>query len=314
MSDIMDVVNQRTQLAGKNRMELLLFHFGEKQRFGINVFKVREVIPAPVLSRIPHANSVVRGIASIRGQTIPVLDLLLATHGRPLPAVPGSSEFVIVTEYNRTIQGFLVRGVDRILNINWEQILPPPSQGIDKGYLTAVTCHEGHIIEIIDVEKVWAEIQGPSIIPSADDELLSGAEHWHVLVVDDSSVARRQIMRTVTALGLGVTSVNDGQEALDILWKWLDEGDPRWQQLLMVISDVEMPRMDGYTLTARIREESELKRLYVLLHSSLSGVFNESMVKRVGADEFLAKFHSNELAERVRKRLVQVQALMTEAP
>lgn len=313
MSDIMDYVNQRTQLAGRNRLELLLFHFCGQQRFGINVFKVREVIPAPHLNKLPHSHPVVRGVAHIRGQTIPVLDLLLAIQGRPLEIPAGTSAFVIVTEYNRSVQGFLVCGVDRILNMNWEDILPPPSHGGSSGYLTAVTNYQDRIIEIIDVEKVLAEIQGiqqaePDLPSTVTGGVLEGAEGWHVLVADDSSVARRQIVRTVEAMGLQVTTVNDGQAALDTLLDWAEDGDERFANLLMVISDVEMPRMDGYTLTAKIRQHLELKKLHVLLHSSLSGVFNESMVKRVGADDFLAKFQSGELAERILARLKVMNA------
>ena len=311
MSQILHAVNQRTQLAGRNRMELLLFHMGRSQRYGINVFKVREVIPAPKLSRVPNSHPVARGIAHIRGQTIPVVDLSMAIGGARLDVEGGG--YVIVTEYNRSVQGFLVGGVDRIVNMKWEDVLPPPSQGSGGTYLTAIARLDGQMVQIIDVEKVLAELNAaggldPRQIEGGADEALAGADDWHVLVADDSVIARRQVVHTVEDLGLQCTAVRDGQEALELLQTWAEEEGSPLERLLMVISDVEMPRMDGYTLTSRIRDDQRLAGLNVLLHSSLSGVFNEKMVERVGADDFLSKFRSNELAEKLEARLQTVSA------
>lgn len=302
MPSLIRNVDQRTQLAGHNRMELLLFRLGGHRRFGINVFKVREVINAPRLVRLPKANQVVRGIAHIRGSTIPVLDLRLATTGAPLSA--GDNDSVIITEYNRTVQGFLVSGVDRIINLNWKDILPPPA-GAGSGYVTAVAKVDGELVQIIDVEKVLAELR-----PQQEDgmgalqEVPNAAQH-HVLVVDDSTVARAQIKRTLEKLGVEMTFANDGEEGLRQLQQWSQSEESPLQRLLMVISDIEMPRMDGYTLTTMIRQDERLRHLYVLLHTSLSGIFNNDLVQRVGADDFLAKFRPAELAERVAARIEQ---------
>ncbi|MGK0372690.1 MAG: two-component system chemotaxis response regulator CheV, partial [Glaciecola sp.] len=149
MSSIMDSVNQRTQLVGQNRLELLLFRLNSKQRFGINVFKVREVLQCPPLTSIPKLNRLVRGIAHIRGQTISVIDLSLATGGMPIENV--SEGFIIIAEYNRSVQGFLVGSVERIINTNWDSILPPPKGAGMASYLTAVTEVENELIEILDV-------------------------------------------------------------------------------------------------------------------------------------------------------------------
>ncbi|HFB98968.1 MAG TPA: purine-binding chemotaxis protein CheW, partial [Bryobacterales bacterium] len=134
MAGILDGVDQRTQLVGQNRLELLLFTLGDRQRYGINVFKVQEVIHCPTLTAVPHAHPIVRGIANMRGRTIPVMDLARAIGKRPLPE--GSDLFVIITEYNRSVQGFLVSAVDRIVNMNWEEILPPPKGMGKDNYLT----------------------------------------------------------------------------------------------------------------------------------------------------------------------------------
>lgn len=306
MAGIIDSVDRRTQLAGHNRMELLLFRLGGKQRYGINVFKVREVIPAPELQRVPHAHHVARGIAHIRGQTIPVIDLSYAVNGTPIHKEDGN--YILITEYNRQVQGFLVAGVERIVNMNWEDVLPPPSSSSGGTYLTAIARHEGQMVQIIDVEKVLSELRSAGGADAMTTEgggvdALQGAEDFNLLVVDDSSVARNQILRTLKDLGPQTASASNGREALKMLENWKLEEPERLRSLLMVISDIEMPVMDGYTLTRRIREDPELEGLHVLLHTSLSGVFNSEMVRRVGADDFLAKFHAGELGERVQAQL-----------
>lgn len=106
MTKLMENVNSRTQLVGRNRLELLLFRLGKRQKFGINVFKVREVIKCPPLTRAPQAHPVIRGMANMRGQTITVMDLAMAVGNPPVDDLEES--FVIVSEYNRHVQGFLV--------------------------------------------------------------------------------------------------------------------------------------------------------------------------------------------------------------
>jgi two-component system chemotaxis response regulator CheV len=162
-------------------------------------------------------------------------------------------------------------------------------------------------VEIIDVEKVLAEVihidetVTSSII--ADNRNTLGERHHRVLVADDSSVARNQIKRTLDQLGVETVLVKDGREALDRLRAMADSGTPIAEQLSMVISDVEMPEMDGYTLTTQIRSDNRLKDLYVILHTSLSGIFNNSLIEKVGADKFIAKFKPDELANAVIDRL-----------
>jgi two-component system chemotaxis response regulator CheV len=311
MSSIMHNVDQRTQLAGHNRMELLLFRLNGRQRFGINVFKVREVINTPKLIRMPKSHSIVRGIAHIRGKTISILDLSLATTGRPLRDTEQSS--VIITEYNRLVQGFQVGSVDRIVNMNWKDVLPPPSGASGSSYLTAVAKVDGELVQIVDVEKVLDEVNraggaGHEKLESAV-EARADAGQWQVLVVDDSTVARNQIKRTLEKIGVEVALAKNGEEGLQLLQSWAEAPEQPLKRLLMVISDVEMPKMDGYTLTTAIRQDDRLRNLNVLLHTSLSGVFNNELVQRVGASDFLAKFHPTELAERVVKVLEARQAV-----
>ena len=304
MAGVMDAVNQRTQLVGQNRLELLLFRLDGPQLYGINVFKVREVLQCPKLTLIPKSHPVVCGVASIRGATIPILDLAMATGAGALK--DQSNPFVIITEYNTKTQGFLVRSVERIVNMNWEDIHPPPKGTGHDHYLTAVTRMDDQLVEIIDVEKVLAEVSpSPETITQGvvDVETRSKALSLRVLTVDDSSVARKQVARCLQTVGVEVVSLNDGRQALDYLRKLVAEGKDPAEEFLMMISDIEMPEMDGYTLTAEIRNDPRMQKLHIILHTSLSGVFNQAMVKKVGADDFLAKFRPDDLASRVVDRI-----------
>ncbi|MEL7938090.1 MULTISPECIES: chemotaxis protein CheV [Pseudomonas] len=309
MAGVMDSVNQRTQLVGQNRLELLLFRLDGSQLYGINVFKVKEVLQCPRLTVMPKSSPVVRGVANIRGGTIPILDLSMATGRRGLREINNS--FVIITEYNTKVQGFLVHSVERIVNMNWEEIHPPPKGTGREHYLTAVTRVDKQLVEIIDVEKILAEVAPTSEDISEgviDADTQAQAVSKRVLVVDDSSVARKQLIRCLETVGVEVLALNDGRQALDYLQQMLAAGGNPGQELLMVISDIEMPEMDGYTLTAEIRHDPRLQDLHILLHTSLSGVFNQAMVRKVGANDFLAKFRPDDLAARVVERIKAADA------
>lgn len=279
MTGILDSVNQRTQLVGQNRLELLTFRLMGRQRYGINVFKVKEVLQCPKLTSMPNLNPLVKGVAHIRGQTISVIDLSLAIGGRPTTDVEKC--FVVISEFNRTIQGFLVSSVERIINMHWESILPPPDGAGKANYLTAVTNIDNELVEILDVEKILAEISPvDETMDSKIAEEIAEVEQEkplvrRILIADDSTVARKQVQRAIESIGFEVIAVKDGKEAYEKLIQMSAEGSI-YDQISLVISDIEMPEMDGYTLTAEIRRHAELKDLYVILHSSLSGVFNQA--------------------------------------
>lgn len=286
MAGILDSVNQRTQLVGQNRLELLLFKLNGRQRFGINVFKVREVLQCPPLTSMPKSNTYIRGVAHIRGQTISVIDLSMAVGGRPIKSIEDG--FIIIAEYNRTVQGFLVGGVERIVNMNWEKIMPPPSGAGRYSYLTAVTEIENELVEILDVEKILNEIC-PVNTTVSDDVASQGNIQKDlgeriVFIADDSAVARNQVKRALEPLGVTTELAKNGKEALIRLKEIaeLDCVNDITERVGLLISDVEMPEMDGYTLTAEIKANPKLAPLHVILHTSLSGVFNQAMIEKVG--------------------------------
>ncbi|CSI76660.1 two-component system%2C chemotaxis family%2C response regulator CheV [Vibrio cholerae] len=290
MTGILDSVNQRTQLVGQNRLELLTFRLNGRQRYGINVFKVKEVLQCPKLTSMPNLHRLVKGVAHIRGQTVSVIDMSLAVGGRPTTDVDKS--FVVIAEFNRTIQAFLVSSVERIINMRWEAILPPPNGTGKSNYLTAVTNIDNELVEIIDVEKILAEITPVNEdMDSSIGEQIAQVEQEkefvrRILIADDSSVARKQVQRAIESIGFEVVTTKDGKDAYEKLLEMLSEG-PISNQISLVISDIEMPEMDGYTLTAEIRRHNELKD------------------QRVGANAFIAKFNPDELGNAVKAALVK---------
>ncbi|GAB2657111.1 chemotaxis protein CheV [Vibrio panuliri] len=315
MTGVLNTVDQRTKLVGENRLELLLFSLNSRQMFAINVFKVREVIKVPPLTKMPGAHYNITGVASLRGVSVPIIDLRAAI-GFPPSRLENQEENLIITEYNRTVQGFLVGQVRNIVNTTWTDIQPPPRTAGRSNYLTAITRikdNEGeHIIEIIDVEKVLAEIidYDVSISEGVLDEQLAGQMVGrNVLIVDDSSTARAQVKGTLSQLGLNIIECCDGLQALRLLQSWSDEGKNVAEELLLMITDAEMPEMDGYKLTHEVRSDSRMKDLHVVLNTSLSGSFNDAMVKKVGCDRFISKFQPDLLVEVTQDRLKTVLGL-----
>ncbi|MDY6941615.1 MAG: chemotaxis protein CheV [Pseudomonadota bacterium] len=302
MATRLQSVDERTRLAGSNRLELLLFHLGGRQRFGINVFKVQEVVHCPPLNSMPKTHPHISGVAHFRGRTIPFIRLSEAIGARTDPFQDGEI-FAIITEYNRKVQGFLVSSVDRIVNINWRDIHPPPRGSGHQHYLTAVTEIEDELIEILDVEKVLFDLEGKPESEWTPDLTSDGCASTpcqrEVLVVDDSSVARAQICRTLDRVDVKHSVARNGDEAWKLLKNLAEEGTRPSDRFFLVISDIEMPEMDGYTLTKSIRADKRMDDLHVLLHTSLSGSFNKAMVERVGANSFIAKFDAEELGRYV---------------
>lgn len=305
MSEILKNVDSRTNLVGQNRLELLMFQLAGRQVFAINVFKVQEVLTLPQLTLMPQRNASVIGVVYLRGRSLPVIDLSLAIGMRPIKYNENST--IIVTEYNSTVQAFLVGSVDRIVNLNWDEIKPPPSGTGHHHYLTAITQLDEKIVEIIDVEKVLSEIAPLSTeIPDhiLQDEKIAELKGREVVMIDDSLTAHAQVKAILDKLGLIVHQAMDGEEGLQLLKKLAAETNgPLSDRLLLVVTDAEMPRMDGYRLTTEIRADKDLADLYIVLHTSLSGAFNQAMVEKVGCNQFLSKFKPEELATLIKERI-----------
>ena len=307
MSELLKNIDARTRLAGTNKLEILLFSLGNdgrtgrKETFGINVFKVREVMRTPAITAAPDMPSSVKGMVSLRGALVPVVDL--AEYVGMSSETP--REIMIVTEYNGHTQGFLVESVDTILRLDWAQMRVPPEMLTAKmgGLVTAVTeLQDNRLVMLLDVEKVLAETT------NIDDSLqfvsIKPIEHKDdgmVVFADDSSVARGQIQRTLEALGVKYLSAVNGRAAWDELRKLAAYAESIGKKpkdlIYLVLTDVEMPEMDGYILTKTIKTDPAFAGIPVLMHSSLSSSSNQQLGKSVGVDEYVPKFEAQRLAE-----------------
>ena len=300
-------VERHTRLAGHNRVAMLLFRLGDEQLFGINVFKVRKVLRRPPLERMHSVHELMAGSCDYRGQTIPVIDLAAALGYAPLRDV--ASAHLMVTEFSRSVQGFLVADLQRMVHCQGEAMSAPASSLGFGSRVNAVARVDGALLAVVDVEHVLASIDAapPELSGRLQREACTRSlAQRRVMVVDDSGIARRRMLKLFKQMGMDCMVAGDGREALDRLLE-LAEGDPA-RMIELVVSDIEMPRLDGYALTRAIHEAPGLRRVKVVLHSSLSGLFNEALIKEVKADRFVAKFQPDLLAEVVMELLAEVSA------
>ncbi|TCS73916.1 two-component system chemotaxis response regulator CheV [Sulfuritortus calidifontis] len=306
MSELLKRIDARTKLAGANKLEILLFtlgvdqNTGRKETFGINVFKVREVMRIPEITRAPEMPSAVEGMVSLRGALVPVIDL--AKYIGVMTDAPPA--IMIVTEYNGQTQGFLVGEVDTILRIDWSEMRVPPAMLTAQmgGLVTAVSeLRDGRLVMMLDVEKILSDTT------HYDDSHLFQAlapinkPDRTVFYADDSSVARNQIERTLEAIGVKGLSAINGKQAWEELQKIAAQADlagrPVIDYVQLVLTDVEMPEMDGYVLTKNIKSDPRFKGIPVIMHSSLSSEANKNLGISVGVDEYVPKFEPHRLAE-----------------
>ncbi len=313
MSKFIQSVDERTQLAGTNRLEILLFSLGKDQQtareevFGINVFKVREVLNVPEITHAPDVPPGVEGMVSLRGTMIPVIKLAHFC-GVNIETAPN---ILIVSEYNNNMLGFLVHSVEHILRMDWNQIKVPPPMMANRmgGLITAVSeLEDGRIVMILDVEKILAETtQSEEEEKLLYQDVAKMEEPKTILFADDSSVARKQISRTLEKMGLNSFSAHNGLEAwqrLKEIKEHAAEQDlPVSHFIQAILTDVEMPEMDGYVLTRHIKEDPALRDIPVIMHSSLSAEANINLGRAVGADYYLPKFHPGELNKMIRTAL-----------
>lgn len=306
-SGLLDSVDARTSLAGSNRMEILLFSLGTGETFGINVFKVREVSATPFITLAPNMPNGVEGLISLRGNVIPVLSLakIMGLAG-PDSELGGS---MMVTEYSKRTLGFLVSDVDRIVRVEWDRVRAPDNvSNAGNSYITAITeLPDGTLVSIVDVETVLANTFGEAVVGAIQP--IPGGHERNVFFVDDSAVARRKITEVLDKLGVKHKHAVNGLEA----WSRLDNMAAHAQQVGrhvseevdVILVDAEMPEMDGYVLTRRIKTDSRFEGIPVVMHSSLSSQANRAMGKQVGVDIYVAKFDADALAETLRPLLVR---------
>lgn len=308
-ANMFDTVDARAGLAGSNHMEILLFSLGTDETFGINVFKVREVSAAPFITRAPNMPHGVEGLISLRGNVIPVLSLAKILR---LPVQDGErAGSMMVTEYSKRTLGFLVGKVDRIVRVDWERVRAPDNVTTSgNSFITAITeLADGKLVSILDVETVLSNTFGEAVVGAIAP--ISGGHELNVFFVDDSAVARRKIGEVLDKLGVKHKFAVNGLEA----WNRLDgmaahaklTGRPVGEEVDVILVDAEMPEMDGYVLTRKLKADARFDGIPVVMHSSLSSEANRAMGKKVGVDAYVAKFDADVLADTLRPLLVRGQ-------
>lgn len=313
MSELLKRIDARTKLAGTNKLEILLFtlgvdqNSGRKETFGINVFKVREVMRVPEITRAPDMPPTVEGMVSLRGALVPVVDLIKYT-GITTDTKP---DIMIVTEYNARTQGFLVESVDTILRLDWSEIKVPPEMLVAQmgGLVTAVTqLQDGRLVMLMDVEKILAETTHYDEHEIIFSSLTPLEEERTIFFTDDSPVARKQIERTLNALNIRYRSATNGKQAWEELLQIAARADTARQPvknfIQLILTDVEMPEMDGYILTKNVKSDPRFAGIPVIMHSSLSGASNQELGRSVGVDEYVSKFDPAKLSEILTRRLM----------
>lgn len=302
MSKLMNEIDQRTRLAGANKMELLMFSLGTEEIYGINVFKIREVMKMPSVTKIPDSDDRVLGLVNLRGENIPLVDLKRSIGLGPLD---NENPKLVITEYNDNKQGFLVSSVDRIVRMSWDRVKVPPAmiRTGRQGAVTAVTkLEDGRMVLILDVEKVLSEI-----MEKTDEELYAGLETTaltkgkHVLLADDSMVARKQLAKALERMGMTYEEVTTGKEAWERINRIADQAERQgcaFQKIVqLILTDIEMPEMDGFTFTKHVRADPRFGNIPILMHSSLSGTCNVEHGKSVGVTDYVTKFDAKHLRE-----------------
>lgn len=308
---------------GANEMELVVFKMycllqngkTETRSYGVNVAKVREIIPMPNLTTVPDLPDYAEALAEVRGEVIPIIDL-----GKlmkfTLPSGSDAIEIrqkVIVVEMLGTTVGIVVHEVERIRRIKWTQIKPPPPllQSKHTGRITGVTKLEesDDLLLILDLESVIQSIGAIVTHRSINIDDLKGYDKkklsGNVLIVDDSMVARKILKDTLENMGLTIMEAADGKQALKVLNEFLGKigSEPISKYINLIITDVEMPEMDGLTFTKNVKSDPKLQRIPVIVNTSLSGDENRKKSEVVGADGYLIKFDVANLMSEVTRFL-----------
>ncbi|MBV1776986.1 chemotaxis protein [Burkholderiaceae bacterium DAT-1] len=300
-STLLEAVDARTKLAGSNKMEILLFSLGSRETFGINVFKVREVSQTPRITRTPNMPVGVEGVISLRGNIIPVISLTRFV--RPAEYDKDSEQTMIVTEFSKHTQGFLVHSVDRIIRVDWNKVRQPEQMlAGSQALITAITELEGgRLVSILDVEQILSSVIGETVVPDIPKANLDTEKF--MFFVDDSMVARKEIIGVLDKISVKYHQANNGKEAWDKLQnlanRYQHDGERLQDHLKLILTDAEMPEMDGYVLTKHIKSDQRFKGIPVVMHSSLSSNANRAMGSSVGVDSYVAKFDPVILAETI---------------
>lgn len=306
--------------SGTNELEIVEFFLEEAMPsgkpyvgyYGVNVAKVLEIIRLPKITELPQApHPCVLGTFNLRDKVVPLVDLA-SWLGKDKSA--NANDKVMVMEFNRVVSAFRVSGVTRIHRLSWEQIEPPSIQvqAYSGNSVTGVVRLDPRVVFILDMEKIVAELNpelalkelGEEAFVEGRKELPDKGMVFKALIADDSTTIRRMIGASLEKAGFEVTRTINGRIAWDQLVAWKEaaarENRPITDFVHILVSDIEMPAMDGHSLTRKVKEDPVLRRLPVILFSSLITDSLRHKGLAVGADDQISKPEMLHLAERAR--------------
>jgi two-component system chemotaxis response regulator CheV len=316
MKTVQQEIDERSNLTNSNKFELLLFRLGgdangdHSELYGINVFKIREIVAMPEVTAVAGSQPHMLGVVNLRGQIIPVMDL---------PSIVGvipktGLNIMLVTEFARTTQAFAVESVDEIVRLDWGQVLSAEGSNAG-GMVTSIArldtdTSSTRLAQVLDVETILRKMvpgDGKDVDPDTIGPQLALKPGTMILAADDSVVARNLIEQGLVAMGAHYVMTKTGKEAWEKLQAISEgckaEGIAVEDRVALVLTDLEMPEMDGFTLTRLIKQDQRFSKIPVVIHSSLTGKTNEDHVRGVGADAYVAKFVAEDLAATIRKVL-----------
>ncbi|MCE9679447.1 chemotaxis protein [Shewanella sp. AS1] len=273
---------------------LLLFRLSLTQQFALGTLKIREIVPYTSLSAIPKSHPHVIGAATVRGHTIPIIDMAAAVGYKPISAEEREKAYIIITDCQRMELGFMVRAIDKIVQCDWRDIEPPQDSMGKNAFLTGVTRVDDKLVQLLDIELLLAKVFPAA--PEFTHVSLTYVQReklkpLNILLVDDSKVARKQLSDALDSINIPYLVTGDGREALAIMQHAQQEGRP----VDLLVSDIEMPGLDGYELAFEVKNAPSLAKAYIILHTSLSSEISVSQAHQVGANEALTKFDAREL-------------------
>ena len=304
---------------GMNQMELVDFRMYELKEdgkiyegiYGINIAKVKEIIKYPNLIKIPSKDSLIEGIYNLRGEVIPIVSLARWLGITEPPDI--RTKKVIITIFNNITVGFIVHDAKRIRRVSW-RFVKPPSEVLRHQYgnkiVGTINLDEEHVMLVLDFESICEELgifseEGVKRIKdTAIREVEGKQKKAKVLVADDSATARKIIKAAIEPIAEKIIEAKDGQEAWDALNRLYEETKGEIENAVdVVITDVEMPNMDGYRFTKLIKEDERFRKIPVVMNTSLSGSANLQKAKEVGVDDFCTKFIAEEFAKAVLRHI-----------
>ncbi|WP_391086935.1 chemotaxis protein CheW [Vibrio sp. NH-UV-68] len=287
-----------SQFSDQSQSVLMFRLYEQATSYALGTMKIKEIVPFQRPTALPACHDYVIGAVTIRDTSLPVIDLSLAMGGGGVPLSMREKQTLIIADCMRMQVALMVDKVEHIMPCDWKSVTPLPKAAGQDTFVLGSTRYDEQLVQLLDVERILTEIFPVGIEDAGvqlSQEELALLQRLNVLVVDDSIIARRMMSKLLDRFGLRYQLCRSGDEALALL---LDTGEAG-TKFDMVISDIEMPGLDGYELVFALNDNPNTRAIYTILHTSLSSDISEERAQQVGANEALSKFNGQELIKAI---------------